>query len=83
MGDVTSINGDRVATPNEASTDCVDMLEKWLEMAKAGKVVSVVIAGVENDGVPIHGLSEWQENPALMIGSLEFLKANLLRGGDG
>lgn len=33
----------------EANQNCVATLEKWLEMAKAGEIVGVVMAGLTHD----------------------------------
>ena len=77
---VTSLNGNPIASQLKASTDCVNVLEEWLEMAKTGKVVSVAIVGVGPDpAVTMYGLSRHQENATLIIGALEHLKAELIK----
>lgn len=56
MAEVVGLFGD-VPTPGEPVPSCVAALEQWLEMARAGEIAGLALAGVTNDGKGCYILS--------------------------
>ena len=82
MSNVKSLFGGPSGAP-EPNERCIALLEEWLEMAKAGEIVGVAMAGLCRDNCARNALAGMVGGYS-MIGALETAKAELIdvqRGG--
>lgn len=65
----------------EASGHTVEMLEEWLERAKAGEIVAVTLVGECADGFSITGFTR-PRSRATMIGALVYMQHRIVADWD-
>jgi hypothetical protein len=73
---VVSVFGGPIGEP-EPNDACIECLEKWLEMARSGKIVGVVIAGISNDNLSEYALTGRIGGFAI-IGAIQMLQQHLI-----
>lgn len=73
---VVSISGGAVPT-REPNATCIAALTEWLEMARAGEIVGVVMAALHHDGLGSFAICGTVGGYS-MIGALEIAKADLV-----
>ena len=73
---VTAIFGGPAGVP-EVSKYCVELLEEWLEMAKAGEIVGVVLVGLCHDKLSRYAIGGHCGGYSL-VGCLEIAKTDLI-----
>jgi hypothetical protein len=61
----------------ETDQSCIETLEEWLEMARSGEIVGVVVVGLRFDRTTFSECSGMAGGYS-MIGALEVAKADLL-----
>lgn len=66
-----------VTRPQQLNTEVVEVLEHWLEMAKAGEIVSISIAGVRDD---LASHTQWSscDNIQILIGAVAILQHKII-----
>lgn len=75
-GKVQSIYGGPSGVP-EVSQACVETLEEWLEMARAGEITGVAMAGLCHDRAARYAVGGMVGGYS-MIGALEMARAELI-----
>lgn len=84
MGDkVTALFGGPTGLP-QRNESCISALREWLEMAEAGEVVGIAIAGLSYDACTRYRIAG-KVGGYGMLGALEMAKADLVEvnNGDG
>lgn len=61
----------------EVNQEAIELLEKWLEYARNGEIIGVVLAGEVNNGGVRTEYTE-TENLPIMIGTLAILQSRML-----
>lgn len=76
MSNVASLFGGPVGQrePNET---CIETLEEWLEMARAGEIVGVAMAGLSFDGTARYGVGGRVGGYGI-VGALEIAKTDIV-----
>lgn len=75
-GNVSSLFGGPTGQP-EPNENCIATLREWLEMAEAGEVVGIAIAGLCHDRTSRYAVSGISGGYG-MVGALEIAKADLI-----
>jgi hypothetical protein len=61
----------------EPDASCIDCLERWLEMARSGKIVGIAIAGVSHDNLSEYALTG-RIGGFGIIGAMQMLQQHLV-----
>lgn len=76
MSDVVAIFGGPTGQP-EPNTNTIEALESYLEMARSGQIIGVVIIGLCADGLSQYNVGGYVGGYS-MLGALEVAKMDML-----
>lgn len=84
MADLIKIYGTKEETDRVLSDDTVEMLEKWLEMAKRGEIVAAALVAEFKDGSPGYGFtrSAATYKTRCVLGEMQDDLRSIMNGGD-
>lgn len=74
---VISVFGGPIVSAAEPNAACVRTLEQWLERARSGKTIGVVIAAMDTDNLVEYELSGYVGS-FNMMGALQMLQQHLI-----
>lgn len=75
---VVALHGESSATgEREPNPVCIELLERWLEMAKSGEMIGVVVSGRSFDGCARYGFGGNIGGYSL-LGAMEMARADVV-----